>query len=147
MKIMFFWHIVNITKCAIFIERPSVELVLIAFPVIRAPNRSVCLSVRLQLPSFIHLSRSIFGALKTRSYSPPQTERQVILYTCDACKRDDDDDGVDCYAHFVSSDREPNFLLLVRMRKGKQAGKGEKRRCCMRDGRGLPILNMIYYRS
>ena len=96
------------------------------FPVIRAPpNQSVCLgSVAIALlhdppPSLLS------SPLKTTTpYSSPQTERQ-----CDACKREEGDGDGD--AHFVSSDRErasePNFLLSVRMRKGKQAsweGKG-----------------------
>ena len=98
------------------------------FPVIRAPpNQSVCLgSVAIALlhdppPSLLS------SPLKTTTpYSSPQTERQ-----CDACKREEGDGDGD--AHFVSSDRErePNFLLSVRMRKGKQAsweGKGREHR-------------------
>ena len=123
-----------------FIEQSSVELALIAFPVIRAPNQSVCLgSVRLQLHCSIH-PPSNFSAPKTCSYSRILLLKPSIksYYSCDACKREGgrrrcDDDGVD-YAHFVSSDREPNFLLLVRMRKGKQVGKGGTDAACGMEG-------------
>ena len=100
------------------------------FPVIRAPpNQSVCLgSVAIALLHDPPPPPSLLSSpLKTTllPYSSPQTERQ-----CDACKREEGDGD----AHFVSSDRgrasEPNFLLSVRMRKGKQAsrdGEGERR--------------------
>ena len=102
------------------------------FPVIRAPpNQSVCLgSVAIALLHDPPPSSLLSSPLKTTTpYSSPQTERQ-----CDACKREEGDGG-DGDAHFVSSDRErasePNFLLSVRMRKGKQAsweGKGREHR-------------------
>ena len=104
----------------LFTRQASVEL--IVFPVIRAPpNQSVCLgSVAIALLHDPPPPSLLSSPLKTTllPYSSPQTERQ-----CDACKREEGDGD----AHFVSSDRErasePNFLLSVRMRKGKQASR------------------------
>ena len=97
------------------------------FPVIRAPtNQSVCLgSLAIALLHDPPPSSLLSSPLKTTllPYSSPQTERQ-----CDACEREEGDGD----AHFVSSDRErasePNFLLSVRMRKGKQASREGKGR-------------------
>ena len=103
------------------------------FPVIRAPpNQSVCLgSVAIAL---LH-DPPPSSLLSTTPYSSPQTERQ-----CDACKREEGDGDGD--AHFVSSDRErasePNFLLSVRMRKGKQAS---------REGKGREGEEMMHSRD